>query len=160
LVPPVPPAASSERSGTPSDPAGAEIAREQLHVDRVYERLEATRARARAYEAEGHRRAQFGHEGGLVERDSIVYQAAAWLQRLDAEEEGLVFGRLDLDDREVRYIGRLGVRDEEYEPLTVDWRRRWTGAGWCGGARSRAPGGASPASTTTCWPRTTRSPPS
>ena len=104
------------------DPAIAEIEREQLHVDRVYERLEATRARARAYEAEGHRRAQFGHEGGLVERDSIVYQAAVWLQRLDAEEEGLVFGRLDFGDREVQYIGRLGVRDEEYEPLTVDWR--------------------------------------
>ena len=104
------------------DAASAEIEREQLHVDRVYERLEATRARARAYEAEGHRRAQFGHEGGLVERDSIVYQAAVWLQRLDAEEEGLVFGRLDFEDREVQYIGRLGVRDEEYEPLTVDWR--------------------------------------
>ena len=106
----------------PPDPAAAEIAREQRHVDRVYERLEATRARARAYEAEGHRRAQFGHEGGLVERDSIVYQAAVWLQRLDAEEEGLVFGRLDFEDREVQYIGRLGVRDEDYNPLTVDWR--------------------------------------
>ncbi|HET9168705.1 MAG TPA: UvrD-helicase domain-containing protein [Actinospica sp.] len=104
------------------DAASAEIEREQLHVDRVYERLEATRARARAYEAEGHRRAQFGHEGGLVERDSIVYQAAVWLQRLDAEEEGLVFGRLDFEDREVQYIGRLGVRDEDYNPLTVDWR--------------------------------------
>ncbi|HEX4788170.1 MAG TPA: UvrD-helicase domain-containing protein [Actinospica sp.] len=109
-------------SAAPHDQAAAEIEREQLHVDRVYERLEATRARARAYEAEGHRRAQFGHEGGLVERDSIVYQAAVWLQRLDAEEEGLVFGRLDFEDREVQYIGRLGVRDEEYEPLTVDWR--------------------------------------
>ena len=104
------------------DAASAEIEREQLHVDRVYERLEATRARARAYEAEGHRRAQFGHEGGLVERDSIVYQAAVWLQRLDAEEEGLVFGRLDFEDEEIQYIGRLGVRDEEYNPLTVDWR--------------------------------------
>ncbi|MBR7830489.1 UvrD-helicase domain-containing protein [Actinospica sp. MGRD01-02] len=104
------------------DAASAEMEREQLHVDRVYERLEATRARARAYEAEGHRRAQFGHEGGLVERDSIVYQAAVWLQRLDAEEEGLVFGRLDFEDGEIQYIGRLGVRDEDYNPLTVDWR--------------------------------------
>jgi DNA helicase IV len=109
-------------AAAPRDPATAEIEHEQHHVDLVYERLEATRARARAYEAEGHRRAQFGHEGGLVERDSIVYQAAVWLQRLDAEEEGLVFGRLDFEDREVRYIGRLGVRDEEYEPLAVDWR--------------------------------------
>jgi hypothetical protein len=116
LVPPAPGAVA------PHDPATAEIEHEQRHVDRVYERLEATRARARAYEAEGHRRAQFGHEGGLVERDSIVYQAAVWLQRLEAEEEGLVFGRLDFEDGEVQYIGRLGVRDEEYEPLTVDWR--------------------------------------
>lgn len=116
------PSQSSTASPDAADPAAAEIRREQEHVDRVYERLEATRARARAYEAEGHRRAQFGHEGGLVERDSIVYQAAIWLQRLEAEEEGLVFGRLDFSDREVQYIGRLGVRDEEYEPLTVDWR--------------------------------------
>ena len=113
---------ATSASPDPADPAAAEIRREQEHVNRVYERLEATRARARAYEAEGHRRAQFGHEGGLVERDSIVYQAAVWLQRLEAEEEGLVFGRLDFSDREVQYIGRLGVRDEEYEPLTVDWR--------------------------------------
>ncbi|TQM61646.1 DNA helicase IV [Humibacillus xanthopallidus] len=26
------------------------------------------------------------------------------------------------DDREVRYIGRLGVRDDDYEPLVIDWR--------------------------------------
>ena len=28
----------------------------------------------------------------------------------------------DPADREVRYIGRLGVRDDEYEPLVIDWR--------------------------------------
>ncbi|HET8593936.1 MAG TPA: UvrD-helicase domain-containing protein [Intrasporangium sp.] len=26
------------------------------------------------------------------------------------------------DDREVRYIGRIGVRDDDYEPLVIDWR--------------------------------------
>jgi DNA helicase IV len=25
-------------------------------------------------------------------------------------------------DREIRYIGRLGVRDDDYEPLVIDWR--------------------------------------
>jgi DNA helicase IV len=95
---------------------------EQRHVDLVHERLEVMRQHARAYEAEGHRRALFGNEGGLVERDAIVYQAAVWLRRLDAQEEGLVFGRLDFDDGEARHIGRIGVRDEEYEPLVVDWR--------------------------------------
>lgn len=95
---------------------------EQRHVDRVHERLEVMRQHARAYEAEGHRRALFGNEGGLVERDAIVYQAAVWLRRLDAQEEGLVFGRLDFEGGETRHIGRIGVRDEEYEPLVVDWR--------------------------------------
>jgi len=100
----------------------AEMETEQRHVDRVHERLEVMRGHARAYEAEGHRRALFGNEGGLVERDAIVYQASVWLRRLDAQEEGLVFGRLDFEDGEVRHVGRIGVRDEEYEPLVVDWR--------------------------------------
>ncbi|MFD1054281.1 HelD family protein [Terrabacter terrigena] len=26
------------------------------------------------------------------------------------------------EDREIRYIGRLGVRDDDYEPLVIDWR--------------------------------------
>ncbi|WP_157501945.1 hypothetical protein, partial [Leucobacter celer] len=38
--------------------------------------------------------------------------------------EGLVFGRLDLTDDEVRHIGRIGVRDADYEPLVIDWRAR------------------------------------
>ena len=41
---------------------------------------------------------------------------------LDAEQEGLVFGRLDRTDGEVRYVGRIGVRDADYEPLVIDWR--------------------------------------
>lgn len=28
----------------------------------------------------------------------------------------------DSAEREVRYIGRLGVRDDDYEPLVIDWR--------------------------------------
>ncbi|MGH3417764.1 MAG: HelD family protein, partial [Actinocrinis sp.] len=109
-------------TGAPDRAQRAEMDAEQRHVDRVHERLEVMREHARAYEAEGHRRAQFGNEGGLVERDAIVYQAGVWLRRLDAQEEGLVFGRLDFEDGEARHIGRIGVRDEEYEPLVVDWR--------------------------------------
>ena len=41
---------------------------------------------------------------------------------LDAEHEGLVFGRLDRTDGEIRYVGRIGVRDVDYEPLVIDWR--------------------------------------
>ena len=49
---------------------------------------------------------------GLYERDVFAFQAAKRLAVLDAEHEGLVFGRLDRTDGEVRYVGRIGVRDE------------------------------------------------
>jgi hypothetical protein len=98
-----------------------EIATEQKVVDRVYERLEGMRAQATALAGEGHRRASAGPVTGLVERDAMVHRAAAQLRALDAEAEGLVFGRLDFDDGETYHIGRLGVR-EDREPLLVDWR--------------------------------------
>ncbi len=98
-----------------------EIAAEQQVVDRVYERLEGMRAQANALAGEGHRRAAASSITGLVERDAMVHRAAAQLRALDAEAEGLVFGRLDFDDGETYHIGRLGVRDG-LEPLLVDWR--------------------------------------
>ncbi|MEU7800817.1 UvrD-helicase domain-containing protein [Micromonospora arborensis] len=98
-----------------------EIAAEQQVVDRVYEQLEGMRAQANALASEGHRRARASSIAGLVERDALVHRAAAQLRALDAEAEGLVFGRLDFDDGETYHIGRLGVRDNQ-EPLLVDWR--------------------------------------
>ena len=105
---------------------------EQAHVDRVYERLaEATRS-AEQVAKEGRAlfqtdRANFVREENgtsLYERDVFSFQAAKRLATLDAEHEGLVFGRLDRTDGEVRYVGRLGVRDADYEPLVIDWRAR------------------------------------
>ena len=54
----------------------------------------------------------------------FAFQAARRLAVLDAEHEGLVFGRLDRTDGEIRYVGRIGVRDADYEPLVIDWRAR------------------------------------
>ena len=99
-----------------------EIAAEQQVVDRVYERVESMRAQSKALAREGHGRAAAGPASGLVERDAMVHRAAAQLRALDAEAEGLVFGRLDFDDGETYHIGRLGVRDEDREPLLIDWR--------------------------------------
>lgn len=84
-------------------------------------------------------------KAGLFERDALMFSAGKRRATLEQQFEGLVFGRLDLDhamtagadandapggfvstgsgdDLEVRYIGRLGVRDDEYEPLVIDWR--------------------------------------
>jgi len=102
-----------------------EIAAEQRFVDRVHLRLEAATRSAQELATEGHARARLGHEGGLVERDAMVFQAARRMAVLDAAHEGLVFGRLDLRpevDAEPRYIGRIGLRDEDRDTLLIDWR--------------------------------------
>lgn len=99
-----------------------EIAAEQRHVDRVYARLAEMREAALRAEREGYRLARVGTFGALVERDAMVFHAAQRRQALDAEHEGLVFGRLDLRDGQVLYVGRLGVRGAGAEPLVIDWR--------------------------------------
>ena len=99
-----------------------EIAAEQAYVDNVYERLEASGQMAQALVAEGYARGHIGHEGGLVERDAMVFQASKRIAALNAAHDGLVFGRLNLLDGESRYIGRIGVRDENRDVIVVDWR--------------------------------------
>jgi len=105
-----------------SDVTEQQLAIEQQVVDKVYARLEVMREQARALESEGHSRAGAGPLTGLVERDAIVLRAAAKMSDLDGQEEGIVFGRLDFDEGDSYRIGRLGVRDEDREPLVVDWR--------------------------------------
>jgi DNA helicase IV len=103
----------------------AELAVEQTFVDRVYVQLEKSARNAQAIAREGHGRGRLGHEGGLVERDAMVFQAAKRIAQLDAAHEGLVFGRLDLLatlDPEPRYIGRIGLRDDQRDSLLIDWR--------------------------------------
>ena len=110
-----------------------EIATEQRHVDRVYARVDELRTEARAAEQRGYRLVQVEQGGlrlgpadpvttALVERDAAVRHAARRRQLLDAEHEGLVFGRLDRSDGRVHYIGRLGVRGADGTPLVIDWR--------------------------------------
>ncbi|MFY1595620.1 HelD family protein [Micromonospora sp. WMMD737] len=99
-----------------------EIAVEQRHLDRVYARLAELRRSAVSAEKEGYRLARVGNFGALVERDAMVFHAARRRHMLDAEHEGLVFGRLDLLDRQVLHVGRLGIRDDDASTLVVDWR--------------------------------------
>ena len=121
-------------SMTNASPAASSIERElaveQAHVDLVYARLaEATRSAqqvARAglslYQSDRNSFVREEDGTGLYERDVFAFQAARRLAVLAAEQEGLVFGRLDRTDGEVRYVGRIGVRDADYEPLVIDWR--------------------------------------
>jgi len=102
-----------------------EIDAEQAFVDKVYRQLEVSAAAAQRLAQEGHDRGRLGHEGGLVERDAMVFQAARRIAQLDAAHEGLVFGRLDMRaelDPQPRYVGRIGLRDGDRDSLLIDWR--------------------------------------
>ncbi|MBM9459829.1 AAA family ATPase [Nocardioides sp. zg-536] len=102
-----------------------EVAAEQAFVDRVYAQMEHAASAAAELAREGHSRGRLGHEGGLVERDAMVFQAAKRIAQLDAAHEGLVFGRLDMDaalDPAPRYVGRIGLRDGDRNSLLIDWR--------------------------------------
>ena len=108
-----------------ADLVNGEIEAEQVFVDRVYLQLEESARNAQQLAREGQARGSLGHEGGLVERDAMVFQAARRIAQLDAAHEGLVFGRLDMQhsvDREPRYIGRIGLRDGHRDSMLIDWR--------------------------------------
>ncbi len=100
------------------------IEHEREYVEMLYERLDARRAdTARRLQAVLHDET-VGTPQALTERDAAAAMYADRLAGLRAAEHGLAFGRLDVADGERRYVGRLGLLDEdhEYEPLLMDWR--------------------------------------
>lgn len=129
-----------------------EIGIEQEHLDRVYLRLEEKIHEAEFLMDDAARRGQVGTPGALAERDAQVFRAGIHLNRLNNEFEDFLFGRIDLllgkdgkkgpdgaytalepaegavradntaDIAETLHIGRIGVLDEDYAPLVIDWR--------------------------------------
>ena len=91
-----------------------ELVAEQEHLTALYARVDALREQA----ATGLATAR---DAGTDRAATAFWQAE--LGRLESVEDGLCFGRLDMADGRRLYIGRLGLfRDEEDEPLLVDWR--------------------------------------
>ncbi|MCK0116630.1 AAA family ATPase [Isoptericola sp. S6320L] len=99
-----------------------ELAREQAVVTRLYDRLDTLRAVARERLADVRRVGPSGSPQNRSERDAFATLYADRAAQLDAVEDRLAFGRLDLDDGEVRYVGRIGLADEEHRTLLTDWR--------------------------------------
>ncbi|MFD4951484.1 HelD family protein [Streptomyces sp. NPDC058451] len=129
-----------------------EISVEQQHLDRVYRRLEEKIHEAEFLMRDAAQRGQVGTPGALAERDAQVFRAGIHLNRLNNEFEDFLFGRVDLllgkdgrkgpdgaytavepaegvvredgtaDIAETLHIGRIGVLDEDYSPLVIDWR--------------------------------------
>jgi DNA helicase IV len=100
-----------------------EIGREQRYVSMLYDKLDHLREQTPAQLAPVLRQTGGTHQA-RSEREATVARYNEQLSRYNAVENGLCFGRLDFHDGERRYIGRIGLFDEdhEYEPLLLDWR--------------------------------------
>src|SRR5215207_1226421 len=100
----------------------AELEQEQAYVSMLYRRLDTLRERAQAQLERALRHDGGGNVQARVDRDAFVSRHSDRLAQLAAAEDGLCFGRLDRADGSHLYIGRLGLLDEDREPLLVDWR--------------------------------------
>jgi hypothetical protein len=87
-----------------------EISVEQANLNALYARVDALRGEAAAT------------RDASTDRDAVAFWQAE-VARLESVADGLCFGRLDMRDGGRLYVGRLGLfRDEDDEPLLVDWR--------------------------------------
>jgi DNA helicase IV len=99
-----------------------EVGLEQAYIDRLYERLDTLRARTARELASVRRAGSQGTHQNRSERDSFAALNEQRLAQLEAVEDRLAFGRVDLRDAARRYIGRIGLSDDEQTQLLVDWR--------------------------------------
>ncbi|RNL86798.1 HelD family protein [Halostreptopolyspora alba] len=99
---------------------------EQEYVSRLYARLDALRDHNRSA-----LRAAYAQDSGgyaaRMEREATTGERLGRLVQLSSVENGLCFGRVDqhaVDGvaGETLYIGRIGLRDEDHEPVLIDWR--------------------------------------
>jgi DNA helicase IV len=100
----------------------AELAHEQAYVTMLYERLDSLRAATAQRLSAVWLDPTADNSQARSERDSLAGLYHDRGAELDAAERNLCFGRLDFDDGERLYIGRLGLRSAAHELLLVDWR--------------------------------------
>lgn len=100
----------------------SELDGEQAVVDRLYGRLDELRAQTRRRLAAVRRAGPSGSPQNRSERDAFATLYEDRVAQLEAVEDRLAFGRIDLDGGERRYIGRIGLTDEEQTPMLTDWR--------------------------------------
>ncbi len=99
-----------------------ELRLEQEIVDALYARLDELRAASRARLDAVRRSGPSGSPQNRSERDAFATLYEDRVAQLDAVEDRLAFGRLDLEDSTRRYVGRIGLTDAEHTSLLTDWR--------------------------------------
>ncbi|EFV14261.1 HelD family protein [Segniliparus rugosus] len=95
---------------------------DQERLDVLYTRLDRLRATADRRLRDALLEAD-GDDQARSERESYVQLYSEDLAKYHAAEHNLCFGRLDMADGERRYVGRLGMfEDDSDEILLLDWR--------------------------------------
>lgn len=95
---------------------------EQQVVDVLYGRLDELRDEAVDRLADVRRSGPSGSPQNRSERDAFATLYEDRIAQLDAVEDRLCFGRLDMTSGERLYVGRIGLSDEDHQPLLTDWR--------------------------------------
>ncbi len=101
---------------------GDPVAEEQVHLDRLYARLDQLRARSSHALNIVRRSGAVGTPQNRSERDAMDAFYSGRLSSFNSAEYRLCFGRLDLQPDETRHVGRIGLSDDHQEQLLVDWR--------------------------------------
>ena len=111
-----------------------ELQREQDYVATLYARLDALQREAEQQLDAIRLLDVGGNHQGRSERDTFARLYEDRILQLREVDERLAFGRLefaaDADDPDdpdgetsvLRYIGRIGLRDENLQPILLDWR--------------------------------------
>ena len=94
---------------------------DRRHIALLYDRLDAERATAER-ELGAAQRGSGSSPGERSLREAAVRTLTARIGRLRGGADGLCFGRTDGADGARTFIGRIGLLDDDLEPLLVDWR--------------------------------------
>ena len=89
---------------------------------RLYRRLDELREQTATRLRSTRRSRAGGTPASRSERDALAARDEDRLAELYAVDDGLCFGRLDLDDGQLVRLGRIGLSDEEQQRILVDWR--------------------------------------
>ena len=99
-----------------------ELVRERAYVSTLYARLDALRIETQEQLDAVRRSNSGGTHQNRSERDSFARIYTDRIAQLNEVNERLAFGRLELVGGVNRYIGRIGLRDVDQQPILLDWR--------------------------------------
>jgi DNA helicase IV len=99
-----------------------ELEVEQAQLDLLYGQLDGLRERVAASLKSAVSNVAGANPSARTEREAFVALYSSRLAQLMAVESRLCFGRMDLVDGTKRYVGRIGLADDDRVEQLIDWR--------------------------------------